>query len=385
VNEVTEARRPAVGEHGWIPSTFLSITTRPAFPPLALWAHRLANTVEELQGPEAQAADLGALSECFNQTALVLTLSGDHEGALAVCEAQIAWADRLSHRHRDRGLLAYTLQPWINMGRLHLRGGRVAQSLRHFALAEAFAGRRTIELGSAVIDEPAWEAIVCHAGQIPQVLWTVYVVDSFKAYVSIQDLDALDALLSAARSSAPAELAPIVAEADVLRLFAQRRFDDAASVCSACRATTTQATFAFLEHDMACAIGRDWMQAARASGTTIEMLCRTDAFASIPPVGQIALLTQLDCMLAATGMVELARTSRLRAARIAHECGDDRSTKRLRGTLDDQADRAAAPPDPRARPTTPRKSPMPAEVRALTTVVNTVLRSEQTETAEDTR
>src|SRR5439155_12965473 len=51
-------------ERIWVPTTFLSINSRPVFLPVPVWANRLSEQLATLGDGDA-AKDRGALSECF--------------------------------------------------------------------------------------------------------------------------------------------------------------------------------------------------------------------------------------------------------------------------------------------------------------------------------
>lgn len=340
---VTSGDPPGVprahGGHRWVPTTFLSINSRPVFRPVPVWAERLA---EQLAVLGAEATDPGGLSECFNQSALLQTIVGDNEAARSICWGQIDWAVRLSDRRGDRGLLAYALQPWVNLGRLDVRQRQLAQALDHFSLAVSYAQRRALRLGPCTITGSDWDAIAhlgdddwsrSSAGSLPRFLWTVFVVDSYRAYTAMRDPRGAERLLRSQRQSAPIEIANLIDEADVLRLLAQGCFDQAAAICSQVESATAQETFAYLEYQMACDIGRQALDSASALGLTLGVLCRSAAFAEISAVGRITLLTQLGHMLEVIGQEASAATAYSLALEVADSCCDERSIVMLTALL----------------------------------------------------
>lgn len=89
---------------------------RPVRKPLPAWK---SNLIVSLQSVLARARpDPAQLAKLLNNLALVEAYRGNHDGALRVCHAQIAFWKAMAMHDGDDGCLGGAIQPWINLIRL---------------------------------------------------------------------------------------------------------------------------------------------------------------------------------------------------------------------------------------------------------------------------
>ena len=307
----------------WIPTTFLSLCDRPVHLPLPLWSSTLAQRMQELQAdPES---NVGALTECCNQAALLQVLSGKSDAAHAICLAQLEWIARLHARLARNDVLAFALQPWVNLGRLHRRSPDAGQSLKHFSLAVAYRERRDVALGPCLVSGADWDQIVCVDDVLPRFLWTVYIVDSFKTLAVHGDFGRARDLLAHQRPLLPGDLTALADEADILRLLAEGRFAEVGVMSSQSPTASVQEGIAFLEYEMAAYIGTRSLEQATELGEALNSLCSSGGFKTIPVIGQINLLSQLGNMHHALRDTRSTRHIFEQGLAVAIQCNDTRS------------------------------------------------------------
>lgn len=311
----------------WLPKSFLSMSDRPIHLPLPTWTSILAQRIDELRGDRA--INVGPLTECFNQTALLQVMVGDNEAARMICMAQLQWIARLSRTLNKEDTLAFALQPWVNLGRLHRLEQATDRSLEYFSLAVAFTERREVKLGPCTVQASAWESIVRVYDLVPLFLWTVFIVDSYKAYAASRDFCGATQLLASQKSVVPSKFGSLISEADVLRLLAEGRFEEALTVASCTDTATVQEATAFLVYEMACHIGRNDLRQATAYGMALNSLCASEAFATLPAIGRINLLTQIGILHESVGDEGSAAIAYIRGFELAAGCNDTKSVMHL--------------------------------------------------------
>jgi hypothetical protein len=84
--------------------------------PIRPW--RMSETKLLLRGIESREVDFSAVAVALNKLALLEAYEGQHANALALCDAQIAFWKNVADDRGDKRLLAYAIQPMINIVRL---------------------------------------------------------------------------------------------------------------------------------------------------------------------------------------------------------------------------------------------------------------------------
>lgn len=174
--------------------------------PLRPWAAALADRLERQD--HVSAWEIGT---CLNQAALVATHLGHFALARSMCEAQLAWARRLADD--DPGAAVLLLQPWLNVGRLHVLEGRHDAGRRHFAIAVDALRAVPTEVAGRHFDEDTWHAIDAADPDAVRATWNVYVVETVESWLAEERPSAA---LACARSAARFEPSPTVASTEAL-------------------------------------------------------------------------------------------------------------------------------------------------------------------------
>ncbi|HEX7051928.1 MAG TPA: hypothetical protein VF188_17100 [Longimicrobiales bacterium] len=207
---------------GAIPARRLFVSTaRIARYPLGPWAAELRRQIAAAMASPTRPDEPAWCREiirCGNNAALVQLHAGRSDAAMEICLAQIHWLRTLASRYRKPHLLTLTLQPWINIGRLYAKQGRVDDALRHFAEIRACTTDGPSNVGDWVIEPHQWARSGWTAKGLRQFGRSVWVTDSLR---TLFGAGRYDAVLSMASSDTAVELASfayMLQEAEVVAL-----------------------------------------------------------------------------------------------------------------------------------------------------------------------
>lgn len=130
-----------------------------------------------------------------NNAGLILTHAGRSADAERLCRRQITWLDASARRFGRPALRVLTVQPWVNLGRLHGLGGQTETALEHFREIYGCTTGDVSTVGEIEIRSSDWS----RRGWAPEDL------DRFRRSVML--VDSLRVLFTAGRFEEALELA----------------------------------------------------------------------------------------------------------------------------------------------------------------------------------
>lgn len=254
-----------------VPSTlirdFLLHHDRPIRVALPRWALEVRDALTS--AVRAEPLDYESLAACMNVTALLEAHRGNMDSAQRICEKQLEWIARRVEDGADDSICRWAFQPWINWGRLLVLRGDVQGALAHFRLLEALQDGDLLELGACSISPEAFRFLLRTDPRLRDVLQTVYVVDSLKAYFRSRDFDAALAFLSKLGSDDCAGVTDFVQEGQLIALANLGLYDRGLELVAKGNSGRLYSEAVFLLHQ--AAILADSGQRAAAAGTARKL------------------------------------------------------------------------------------------------------------------
>ena len=287
--------------------------------PLRAWSRDLASRLAR-GGAEAESAG-GVVAACANNAALILAHAGDTGAARALCMQHIAWGQERAAAG-DAEALTWTVQPWVNLGRLGtLAQGDVDEALERFAAPLAFARRRPGP-SAPPLHTAVHRMLERDGAKALDLFALVYVVDSTRALLSsgrYEDVLAFRLPPDASGSGARHRLA----EARIVALTYLSRHGEAEAEARACISETaswSKLVFYLRWAEILASSGRLADAGAVAAPLTSLCLRLSPTIGALPPseVSPLLVLARIAQVAADLGCerrdVEGLRQATLRAA-----------------------------------------------------------------------
>lgn len=119
--------------------------------------------------------EIFSVVKCFNLCALAHALMGMAENARQLCQAEIAWIEKIAARTGDKGLLSYAFQPWVNLARIDRFSGNVSGALERLDCLRKAWYSEPVCLDSLSVQKNDWPQMVDCTPELPAYLrynWT---------------------------------------------------------------------------------------------------------------------------------------------------------------------------------------------------------------------
>ncbi|MFE2533747.1 hypothetical protein [Streptomyces sp. NPDC059371] len=192
-------------------------------PPLEKWTLRLHRELNGLNVASAtEPEEFSSISSCLNKASFAVASARCFDKALQMCEYQLAWVAQRFTENSDARILGHAIQPWINIGRLHVLRGDLNEALPHFVLAEHLADLEPARLGPCFLSSDAWKTILAEGpSALPSILWNVYTLETLKGYLRVRDFAGLRSAISRSRRIVPTKSHGFITEGEILGLLHQ--------------------------------------------------------------------------------------------------------------------------------------------------------------------
>jgi hypothetical protein len=207
----------------------LTVNEQPVRRPLDAWAGELMGDLEAALAEGDVIGRARRVTGCGNGASLVLAHAGRLEDAGRIVRAQVAWLQASADRAGEGALLALVVQPWINLGRLHVLHGRPDAALRHYADVRACRMDAPVSLAGRDVLPAHWAAAGWESTELARFGRSAWIIDGLRVLLPA-------ARWAEAREMADAEeagaggAAPFLREARWVALGREGRADEALSL-----------------------------------------------------------------------------------------------------------------------------------------------------------
>ncbi|TWF89924.1 hypothetical protein [Streptomyces capillispiralis] len=308
---------------GTVDVDFMTDCERQLRTPLDVWAGNLSSSLESISRDGWSQSRVRSAAAHMNLAALVVANAGDLPSAERLCRTQLTWLAQVASESGDVSVLGSAVQPWVNLGRLHVLTGSIEESLPHFRLAEHLRDRKPVRLGPCRIQADMWQPLVAAEPDLPDVLWNVFVLDQLKAHLRTGDpARALSAAVTL-REAAPAGTYRYIVEGEIIALLRSSRAEDALQLVAQAGPATTSDEIAFLLHQIAAATSLRRSEDARRLATGLSAFVTQSDLPSAEPATFLRQLKQLAYLLERLGEPHYALAVHLHGMRTCHERMDE--------------------------------------------------------------
>lgn len=165
----------------------LTVNEQPVRRPLDAWSADVLGDIDAALAQPGVAERARTVTGCGNHASLVLAHAGRADDAERIVRAQVAWLQAGADRTGQGALLALAVQPWINLGRLHVLAGRADAALRHFAEVRACGMDAPVTLAGRVVHPADWAAAGWEAAELARFGRSAWVIEGLRARLAAGD------------------------------------------------------------------------------------------------------------------------------------------------------------------------------------------------------
>jgi hypothetical protein len=210
----------------YVSDSLYSPQERVAREPLTAWSQRLLSQMRSAVDESGQLCDIALAANCFNQAALVELFRGKMRSARQLCRSHLRW--QLEGRRPPPSLPhGSAIQPFINLIRLDVLGGKDVHALASFAALDL--ARKGIRSAGCSCGSPIPEMLVelvSQNAEAAEIVETVFVIDSLKTLLRSGTPASIAEFCDRNAPGRPAMLSPFFTEA---RMIAVGRLGDYSS------------------------------------------------------------------------------------------------------------------------------------------------------------